>query len=128
MSLEAKIEELTQAVMDLTTVMGNGKAAPAEEPEEPEEEEEPAPAKKTRAKKEAAPAKKPARGAAKKGPSAAQVRDKLRELSDTCGREAAKALLTEEFEVAKVTELEEEDYAEFIAACDEAIEDCDADD
>lgn len=125
MSLEQKIEELTQAVIDLTAAMGNGATAPAEEPE-PEEEEEELPKKKTPAKK-TTPAKKstPAkRGRKPAGPTLATVHDKLREVQDELGKDTVKELL-EEFEIKKVSELEEEDYKEFLEACDEALEEAD---
>lgn len=127
MSLEDRIAENTEALLKLVAALKSTGGAAAEEPEDEEEEEpeEKPAAKRGAAKKTTAKKTAPAgRGAAKKAPTAAQVRDKLRELSDACGREAAKALLNEEFEVAKVTDLDEEDYAEFIEACDEAMQDC----
>jgi len=121
MSLEQKIEELTQAVIDLTEKMGNGATAPAEEPEPEDEEEEP-PKKKAPAKKSTPAKKEPAkRGRKPAGPTLATIHDKLREVQDELGKDTVKELL-EEFEVKKVSELEEEDYKEFLEACDEALE------
>jgi hypothetical protein len=121
MAYEEEKAAVAEAVATLVEAMlGNGV--------EEEIEEAPPPKKRGRPAKAEAPAaaeKKPARGrgAAKKpaGPTIADVRDKLREVSDALGREEAKALL-EEFDVKKVTDLEESDFAEFIEACGEAID------
>jgi hypothetical protein len=123
MAYEEEKAAVAEAVATLVEAMlGNGAV------EEEEIEEAPPPKKRGRPAKAEAPAaaeKKPARGrgAAKKpaGPTIADVRDKLREVSDALGREEAKALL-EEFDVKKVTDLEESDFAEFIEACGEAID------
>jgi len=134
MSLEQKIEELTAAVTTLTETLSSGAMpAPAEEPEEKaeeeeepeeeaEEEEEPPKKKKAPAKKEAPAKKAPAkRGRKPTGPTMAQILDKLREVKEELGAETVKELF-EEFEVKKASDLAEEDYKEFLEACDEALE------
>ena len=121
MSLEERIEELTEAVVALTVALNSGAAA---EPE-PEEEPEPEPPKKAAApKKKAAPkrgVKKPA------GPTLATVHDKLREVQESLGKEAVKEIL-EEFEVKKASDLEEEDYKEFIEVCDTTLDEAEDED
>jgi hypothetical protein len=136
MSLEDRLAENTAALIALTEAM-TGKAVPGPADDEDDEEEEKAPPKRGRpaggskkptASKEAPAEKKPARGKGKAaGPTAADARDALRKVSDECGRDVAKELLGE-FEVSKITDLEEEDFKEFIEACEEALEDCEGDD
>ena len=135
MSLEQKIEELTEAVAALTEAMSNGNG-PAEE--------KPAPKKKAPAKRgrkppvkaqdeddddaedeKPAPKKKPApkgRGSKKKpsAPSQAEVRNKVREVTKERGADVVNEIL-EEFDVAKFSELDADDFAEFLEACDEAL-------
>lgn len=127
MSYDEEKMAIGQAVLDLVEAVMGGNGAVAEE--EPEEEAPP-PKKRGRAAKAAPPAEeKPAAAPAKRGrggkkpagPTIAEVRDKLREVSDTLGRDEAKGML-EEFDVKKVTDLEESDFAEFIEMCDEALE------
>ena len=124
MSLEERIEELTEAVVALTVALNSGAAAAEPEPE-PEEEPEPEPEpKKAAPRKKAAPkrgAKKPA------GPTLATVHDKLREVQESLGKEAVKEIL-EEFEVKKASDLEEEDYKEFIEVCDTTLDEAEDED
>jgi len=86
------------------------------------EEEEKAPVK-------VAPAAKAAKGKAApaaKGKAAAkavtlvEVRDALRDVSQKLGKDVAVGILGE-FDCAKVSEVEEGDYAELVKACNEAL-------
>ena len=85
------------------------------------EEEEEAPAPKTKA----APAAKGKAAPAAKGKAKAvtlvEVRDALREVSQKLGKDVAVGILGE-FDCAKVSEVEEGDYAELVKACNEALE------
>ena len=93
------------------------------------EEEEEAPAPKTKAapaaKGKAAPAAKGKAAPAAKGKAKAvtlvEVRDALREVSQKLGKDVAVGILGE-FDCAKVSEVEEGDYAELVKACNEALE------
>jgi hypothetical protein len=117
MSIEDIIKENTAAMLKLAAAMG-GKA----EAEEEDEEEAPPP-KKTRA----TTTKKPAgRGRSKKpaGPTKADAVNALSEVKDELGIKVAKEVLAD-FDVKKVDELEEGDYAEFIEACKDAMEEDD---
>jgi hypothetical protein len=128
MAYEKEAKALTQAIINLMNAAAGGAAA-----EEDEEEEEAPPAKPARgrgrpAAKPAAketPAAKPARGRGKAkpaGPTIVDVRDALRKVShnEELGTKKAKGLLAE-FDVKNVNDLEEEDYAEFIEACNEML-------
>lgn len=115
MSLEEQITELTAAIRDLIDTMGNAGVG--------EEEENPAPAKRGRKPpaKKAAPAKKPPRRKKKAGPTLDDVRDVLRKVSVEVSKEVAKEIMGEFDDAKKVTEVDESDYPELIAACEEAL-------
>ena len=93
------------------------------------EEEEEAPPPKTKAapaaKGKAAPAAKakaaPTAKAKGKAVTLVEVRDALREVSQKLGKDVAVGILGE-FDCAKVSEVEEGDYAELVKACAEALE------
>lgn len=76
--------------------------------EEEEQEEKPAKGKKPAAKK------------AKKGPTEDDVKEKAQELVDA-DKKAELAKLLKKFKAKKVSELDEEHYADFIEAADEAL-------
>ena len=122
MSLEERIEELTEAVVALTVALNSGAAVTTEPEPEPEEEPPPPPKKAAAPKKKATPKRK-----APAGPTLAAVHDKLREVQESLGKEAVKEIL-EEFEVKKASDLEESDYKEFIEICDVALDEAEDED
>lgn len=102
MSLEQNVQELTAAIRDLIDATAGGTTEKAVE-------EKKAPTKK-------APAKRGAKKAPA-GPTIAEVRDLLRKVSKDVSRKEAQALLAE-YDCKKVTDLTEEDYADFIKDCE----------
>ena len=85
------------------------------------EEEEEAPKAKAAPAKAAPAAKGKAAPAKGKAVTLVEVRDALREVSQKLGKDVAVGILGE-FDCAKVSEVEEGDYAELVKACTEALE------
>ena len=123
MSLEEKLAELTEAVVELTDAMKNNGAGGTTKAEEEEAPAKKAPAKKSPAKK--APAKKAAKES--DGPTMEEVRDKLRQVSKEVSPKEARGILGE-FDAKKVTDLDEKDYNEVMEMAEEALEGAESED
>ena len=118
MALEKLIEELNETMLTLIATLQGGNIIDAED------DDEPTPAKKAPAKKKAPARKK----AAKKTPAKKKTnydRDVkpqvLIAIATPEGREEVKELL-EEYEVKKATEIEADDYPEFLTGINAIID------
>ena len=124
MSLEDKIADLTKAVEKLTAAMGKVEAPAVAEPEpEPEPEEKPESKKKTKTVTKKTAPKRGGRKATEKkaGPTQADIRNALRQVSSKKGKDVAMEILAE-FDVTRASDLEEEDYAEFLEMIKDELE------
>ena len=118
--LDAFADLLAEKIANRLTVGAVGETE--EEEEAPKAKAAPAKAAPA-AKGKAAPAAKGKAAPAAKGKAVTlvEVRDALREVSQKLGKDVAVGILGE-FDCAKVSEVEEGDYAELVKACTEALE------
>ncbi len=112
-----RIEEKLDNVLEL--LAKTGKASPAKESDEDEDsddedEKEEKAAEKPATRKRTRTPNKP------KAPSATDVKEKLKAVLDKKGRKAALAIL-EKFDAEKIGDLEEDQYADFVKACEKAL-------